>query len=92
MEDGLQKFARRWFTSNCLEIYEGFPLPRERNALQFSHFRFRRTINREALLFKKARKLGLVEKTTCGSMKIFSPTLVVADDICDAKLAIERGK
>jgi hypothetical protein len=37
-------------------------------------------------------KLGMIQKAPRGTMGIFRPTLVVADDICNAKLAMKLGK
>jgi len=93
MENGLQKFARRWRTSICIvDIYEGLSLPGVRDALQPSLFRFMTSTFKEVQLSKNTPKLGIIEKALLGTMGIFNPTVVVADDICNAKLAIKLGK
>jgi hypothetical protein len=50
------------------------------------------TCDWEVLLFKNSPKPSSIQKAPFGTMGIFRPTVVVADDICSAKLAIELGK
>jgi hypothetical protein len=93
VENGLQKFARRWRTSVCIiKIDEGLSLPGERDALKPSLFRFMTSAFREVLFFKNSPKLGTIQKAPRGTMGIFGPTIKVANDICNAKLAVKLGK
>jgi hypothetical protein len=75
-----------------MEIYEALSLPGECDALQPSPFTFMTSTFREVLSSKNSPELDIIEKAPHGTTGIFRPTLVVADDICNAKLAMKLGK
>ncbi len=82
-----------------MEIYEGLPFRGERDALWPSLFGLMISRSRSAfgkvlficlfvyLIFKYVSNLCIDKERPCGAMRFFSPANVVADDICDAKLA-----